>query len=84
MFQADMNSVVEEGNDKHMGPWAEACASSGVENTPLTPFMDQELLYNKNLYLDGSCLKSLGFAHEVPLLTSQKLIEVRFHFNSLH
>lgn len=72
-----MGSVVEEGNDKHMGPWAEVCCTGGVENTPLTPFMDQELLYNKNLFLDGSCLKSLGFSCEIPLLTSQKLLEVR-------
>lgn len=75
--QVDMGSVVEEGNDKHMGPWAEACTAGGVENTPLTPFMDQELLYNKNLYLDGSRLKGLGFACEVPLLNFQNLMEVR-------
>lgn len=75
-----MNSVVEEGNDKHMGPWAEACSTGGVENTPLTPFMDQELLYNKNLYLDGSRLKKLGFICEFPLLTSETLLEVSYRF----
>lgn len=74
--KADMSSVVEEGNDKHMGPWAEACCSSGVENTPLTPFMDQELLYNKNLFMDGSRLKSLGFSCEIPVLTTQSLLEI--------
>ncbi|KAJ1520859.1 hypothetical protein ONE63_003946 [Megalurothrips usitatus] len=76
MCKADMSSVVEEGNDKHMAPWAEACCSSGVENTPLTPFMDQELLYNKHLYLDGSRLKNLGFSLEVPMLTAQHLLEI--------
>ncbi|XP_034235426.1 uncharacterized protein LOC117641845 [Thrips palmi] len=76
MCKVDMGSVVEEGNDKHMGPWAEACSAGGVENTPLTPFMDQELLYNKNLYLDGSRLKKLGFTCDVPSPNIQKLMEI--------
>jgi hypothetical protein len=73
-----MASLVDEVNDKHLGPWAEACNQSGVENTPLTPYIDQELLYNKHLYLDPSKLESTGFSWQVPQLTREKLREVSF------
>lgn len=72
----DMATVVDEVNDKHLGPWAEACTQSGVENTPLTPYIDKELLYNKHLYLDPSKLESTGFSWQVPHITRDKLQEV--------
>ncbi|PSN37282.1 hypothetical protein C0J52_17192 [Blattella germanica] len=77
VYKLDMATLVEEVNDKHLGPWAEACAQSGVENTPLTPYIDQELLYNKHLYLDYSKLESTGFTWEVPHITRDRLKEVR-------
>ncbi|XP_046982471.1 uncharacterized protein LOC124552236 isoform X1 [Schistocerca americana] len=83
LFQADMSSVVEEVNDKHMGPWAEACARDGVENTPLTPYIDQELLYNKHLYLDNSKLLSTGFELSVPRLSKDKLKEILTDYSSM-
>jgi hypothetical protein len=73
-----MASLVDEVNDKHLGPWAEACTQSGVENTPLTPYIDQELLYNKHLYLDPSKLESTGFSWLVPQISRGKLQEVSF------
>ncbi|XP_066994011.2 uncharacterized protein [Anabrus simplex] len=74
--KTDMETVVDEVNDKHMGPWAEACSRNGVENTPLTPYIDQELLYNKHLYLDGSKLLSTGFTFSVPQISRDKLKEI--------
>lgn len=76
-----MPSLVEEVNDKHMGPWAEACSKDGVENTPLTPYIDQELLYNKHLYLDNSKLLATGFQLSVPTLSKDKLREVMTSVN---
>lgn len=76
MLQADMNSVVEEVNDKHMGPWAEACRKDGVENSPLSPYIDQELLYNKHLYLQPGKLSKTGFTYLYPKLTKTALKEV--------
>jgi hypothetical protein len=73
-----MASLVDEVNDKHLGPWAEACSQSGVENTPLTPYIDQELLYNKHLYLDPSKLENTGFLWQVPQISRDKLQEVSF------
>ena len=80
-YQLDMDTLVEEVNDKHLGPWAEACAQSGVENTPLTPYIDQELLYNKHLYLDLRKLENTGFTWQVPHITRDRLQEVSCIYN---
>ncbi|XP_003395101.1 uncharacterized protein LOC100644395 [Bombus terrestris] len=76
LAKTDMSSVVEEVNDKHMGPWAEACNKDGVENSPLSPYIDQELLYNKHLYLQTGKLSSVGFTYLYPKLTKDALKEV--------
>lgn len=72
----DLSSVVEEVNDKHLAPWAKACRNDGIDNTPLSPYMSEELLYNKNLYLDGRKLKSCGFTVSIPKLTKDNLSQV--------
>ncbi|EEB11293.1 NAD dependent epimerase/dehydratase, putative [Pediculus humanus corporis] len=74
--KADLASAVEEINDKHLGPWAEICSKDGVNNTPLSPYIDKELLTNKNLFLDGSKLTNLGFSYTIPTATTEKLKEV--------
>lgn len=74
-----MSSVVEEVNDKHMAPWAEACRKDGVENSPLSPYIDQELLYNKHLYLQpGKLSNTTGFMYLYPKLTKDALTEVNY------
>lgn len=73
-----MSSVVEEVNDKHMGPWADACNKDGVENSPLSPYIDQELLYNKHLYLkSGKLSLTTDFTYLYPKLTKESLKEVK-------
>ncbi|XP_064595952.1 dTDP-glucose 4,6-dehydratase-like [Liolophura sinensis] len=72
----NMSSVVEDINDKHMEPWADACQRDGILNTPLNPFIDQELLYNKHLCLDGQKLKDTGFVYRRPEVEINSLREV--------
>lgn len=72
----DLNVAADEANDKHLEPWAEACRKDGIQNTPLTPHMDAELLVNKSLNLDGSKLRNLGFQYEIPKPTADKLIAI--------
>lgn len=67
---------MEEINDKHLAPWAEACAASGVTNTPLSSYIHKELLYNKHLHLSNSKLTAAGFKCSVPEINKQVLIEV--------
>lgn len=76
IVQCDSSAFVEEVNDKHLGPWSEACQKDNVENTPLTPYIDQELLSNKHLYLKPGKLTNLGFTYSYPKLTKESLKEV--------
>ena len=35
-------------------PWTEICNKQSVLNTPLSPYIDAELLLHNHLYLDGT------------------------------
>lgn len=72
----DLAGAVEEINDKHLSPWAELCQKDDVMNTPLTPFMDEELLLHKHLNLSNDKMKSFGYQLRVPKLTKQSLEEI--------
>ena len=50
----NLESVTEDSNDKHLQPWAELCKSGNVMNTPLTPYLDKELLKDNALSVDGT------------------------------
>lgn len=70
--------IVEEINEKHMGPWAEMCMKDNTENTPITPFMDAELLQNCHLNLSNEKLMATGYRLTVPILTQESIEEVNF------
>ena len=36
-----MSDAVEESNEKHLAPWSRACSANGIQNTPLTPYIDK-------------------------------------------
>lgn len=50
----NMDSVTEDINEMHLEPWSELCKAGEVANTPLTPFLDKELLKDNALSVDGS------------------------------
>ncbi|XP_059140667.1 uncharacterized protein LOC131928611 [Physella acuta] len=68
-----MTDIVDDINEKHMRPWSDACQRDQVANTPLNPFIDQELLYNKYLFVDGSKIETTGFSYNVPRLEMASL-----------
>ncbi|CAI5730102.1 unnamed protein product [Peronospora destructor] len=65
--------VVNDANEKHMQPWADLCAEHGITNTPLTPYIDKELLQHNHLYVDGSKIESTGFQYEYPTLETKEV-----------
>lgn len=75
-WQINMSAVVDEINDKHLGPWAELCQTDKTENTPLTPYMDEELLHYNHLNMSNEKLKSSGYNLRVPIMTTEKIEEV--------
>lgn len=79
----DLADAADEANDKHMAPWAEACQKDSIQNTPLSPHMDYELLLHKHLRLDGAKLKSLGFETSIPKPTKKYFKDVLKDFEAL-
>ncbi|XP_072173977.1 dTDP-4-dehydro-6-deoxy-D-allose reductase-like [Diadema setosum] len=71
-----MKDTVEISNDKHTVPWSEACKQDGIEHTPLSPYLDQELLYEKHMLLDGSKLEGTGFTYIRQKVTKEALKEM--------
>lgn len=72
----NIEDVVEDINEKHMMPWGQACTNEGIFNTPLTPYLEQELLMNKQLCVDGSKIETTGYRYEKPFISKQLLKEV--------
>lgn len=70
----NMKSVTETVNDKHLKPWSMLCARSKIESTPLSPYLAPELLYDHDLYVNGSEIEKTGFKYEVPNIT-QELVQ---------
>lgn len=73
LAKLNFTSVVETVNEKHMQPWTAMCGESGIENTPLTPYLDKELLYNNGLAVDGSKVEATGFSYAHPAPRAEDL-----------
>ncbi|ORZ13008.1 hypothetical protein BCR41DRAFT_307613 [Lobosporangium transversale] len=81
----DMKEVADETNDMHLAPWAELLKERNIKTSPLTPYLDPELLCNNALSLDGSkiCVTT-GFKYEHPKLTTESLREIITDFQELN
>jgi len=79
-----MDNIVKEVNDKHVAPWSKMTKEGGIDITPLSPYLDQELLYKKFLSIDGTKIESTGFKYEVPLMTEEKLREWVDYYTKLN
>lgn len=75
-LKLNMTSTAEDSNEKHLSPWSEACEKDGIETTPLSPFLDQELLYDNHLCINGSKIEETGFRYNYPELRIEFLREV--------
>ncbi|KAG2226452.1 hypothetical protein INT45_014196 [Circinella minor] len=73
----NLDSVTEDINEKHLAPWAKLLSQSDIRVSPLSPYLDEELLYNNALSVNGSKIEEVtGFKYIVPNLTKEKLIEI--------
>lgn len=62
----NLEHVVDDVNDETLDPWAEMQQEKGLDagSSPLTPFMEKELLRDSDLSLDGSKFeKAVGFRY---------------------
>jgi nucleoside-diphosphate-sugar epimerase len=70
-----MKTVADTANDKHLKPWSDLCKSANIAITPLTPYLDEELLYDNDLSIDGSFITTLGFTYQYPKMNENLLRE---------
>jgi hypothetical protein len=70
-----LDSVVDDLNDETLDPWADLQQDAGVPNTsPLSPFVEKELLKDNDLSLDGGAfVKETGFQYRHPTLTKEEV-----------
>lgn len=59
----NLEHVTDEVNDETLDPWADLQRDAGItQTTPLSPFMEKELLKDNDLCLDGSAFeREVGF-----------------------
>jgi len=78
-----MKTVAETANEKHLKPWSELCKSMGITNTPLTPYLDEELLYNNSYSVDGTKITKTGFTYKHPEMKEADLRQTIDYFVEL-
>ena len=75
-----LDHVVDDINDDVLQPWAEMVKKAGVDTgqgSPLSPFMEKELLKDSNLCLNARKAKEvLGWVVERQGLTEERLREI--------
>lgn len=83
LISLNLESITEDVNEKHLQPWSNLCKAGDVVNTPLTPYLDRELLKDNGLCVDGSTVKKfneiekkLGFVYNYPEMTEPLIRQV--------
>ncbi|KAF9581385.1 hypothetical protein BGW38_001616, partial [Lunasporangiospora selenospora] len=80
----NMEETTETINEMHLAPWSEILKAHSVTTSPLTPYLDKELLANNAISLDGTKICTVtGFTYEHPKLTEQSLREIIADFQEL-
>lgn len=78
-----IKTVADFANDKHLKPWSDLCKTGGVTTTPLTPYLDEELLYENPLSVDGTAITKTGFKYQYPKMTEELLREsINYHLKN--
>eukprot|EP00727_Mastigamoeba_balamuthi_P014435 m51a1_g9616 putative nad dependent epimerase (367) ;mRNA; f:1086466-1088291 len=76
----NLKGVAEEINDKHLKPWSDLCKAASITTTPLTPYLDPELLYNNSLSVDGSGIEATGFKYQYPTVSVDLIrAQIKYH-----
>lgn len=83
LAKLNMSAAVDTANDQHMAPWSDMCKEHNIQFTPLSPYIDKELLYNNSLSVDGTAIESTGFQYQVPTLTKNLILEEIHYFIQL-
>lgn len=82
----NLEHVVDEVNDELLDPWADLQTKANIsQSTPLSPFMEKELLRDMDLSLDGSAFeKEAGFEYVETLAVSEYDLAKKFTGTNTH
>jgi len=72
--------LVGFANDEHLKPFSDACKKYGINDTPLTPYLDEELIKEVAVAVDGTAITKIGFTYDHPTVTAESLKEVMQDF----
>ncbi|KAF2186975.1 NAD dependent epimerase/dehydratase family protein-like protein [Zopfia rhizophila CBS 207.26] len=74
----NLDHVVDEVNDETLDPWADLQTKAGISrSTPLSPFMEKEILKDTDLSLDGGAFeRETGFQYQHERLTRDEIDKV--------
>lgn len=80
LARVNFASVVGDVNEKHVPEWSDLCSQHNILNTPLSPYISIELLYNNSLCVDGTAIcKASGFNYKYPKMTEDAVkAQVKF------
>jgi nucleoside-diphosphate-sugar epimerase len=65
--------LVGFANDSHLKPFSDACKKYGIYDTPLTPYLDEELVLPNPLSIDGHAIEAVGFKYDHPAPSVENL-----------
>eukprot|EP01083_Nonionella_stella_P170188 578658_1 len=72
-----MPSVAAYSNNKHVPMWSDVCRDYKITSSPLTPYMDCEILSKNYLCIDGQLIeKELRFKYKYPQIEDVYLLEI--------
>ena len=72
-----MESVSAHSNNKHVPMWSDLCKTYKITSSPLTPYIDVEILTKNYLCINGEKIeKELDFKYKYPVLEIEYLREI--------
>jgi len=67
MAKMALTTVADEANDKHVPGWTKLCQDCGIANTPISPYIDKELLKDNHLSVNGGKIEKVtSFRYQKP------------------
>jgi len=70
LARLNLSGVAEDANDKHVPAFTQLCHKHSILNTPVSPYIDQELLKDNHLSVDGRKIEketSFRYTHQASL-----------------
>lgn len=71
-----IESILSDVNGENIKVWLDLVNEAKIENTtPLSPYLDKEVLQTTSYVVDGSAIESTGFSYSYPKITEEVLRE---------